>query len=192
VAVVECKPADAAAWRQRLEARGARLAAAGLGHKPATWADLQALIARSAPPQSMPSSHVHVCLIAQAGQLQAGCRWQVPGLRRLARQRGRPGAPPRPGHHVSLGRRAGRGRRPLAGRPRAVRGAFVMVIVADFVTECAEAHHAVFTLSSAPAALVPVHQACCVRTAQARNKCQVPCVLSTTSRPSSVSRTGGQ
>eukprot|EP00891_Asterochloris_glomerata_P009039 jgi/Astpho2/9039/Aster-x0840 len=46
VVVVECMPADQAVWQQRLEARAALEAAADSSHKPKTWQQLEALIAR--------------------------------------------------------------------------------------------------------------------------------------------------
>lgn len=49
VVVVECMPADQAVWQQRLEARAALEAAADSSHKPKTWQQLEALIARCRP-----------------------------------------------------------------------------------------------------------------------------------------------
>ncbi|MQM11911.1 hypothetical protein Taro_044826 [Colocasia esculenta] len=45
VVVVECRPADEAEWRRRLEERGAAAAVGGDGwHKPATWGELRELV----------------------------------------------------------------------------------------------------------------------------------------------------
>ena len=49
VVVVECTPADQAVWRERLEARALLEAAADSSHKPRTWQQLEALIARCKP-----------------------------------------------------------------------------------------------------------------------------------------------
>lgn len=42
VLVVECMPSDEAEWRRRLELRGAE--DGGVGHKPATWQDIERLL----------------------------------------------------------------------------------------------------------------------------------------------------
>ncbi|XP_021856499.1 uncharacterized protein [Spinacia oleracea] len=42
VLIVECVPSDEAEWRRRLELRGAE--EEGVGHKPATWQDIERLL----------------------------------------------------------------------------------------------------------------------------------------------------
>jgi hypothetical protein len=46
VALIDCLPSDEAAWRERLEGRGAADADTDRAHKPRSWADLQALLRR--------------------------------------------------------------------------------------------------------------------------------------------------
>lgn len=47
LALVELLPGDEALWRQRVEARGRRDAGTDHAHKPGSWADIQAVLARN-------------------------------------------------------------------------------------------------------------------------------------------------
>ena len=75
IALVECRARDAAAWRARLEARGAADAATARAHRPATWAELEALRARYGgceewprrlPPSELPH-HLEIDTTAPGG-----------------------------------------------------------------------------------------------------------------------------
>lgn len=40
--IIECRPSDEGEWRRRLEVRGAE--DGGVGHRPATWEDMERLL----------------------------------------------------------------------------------------------------------------------------------------------------